>query len=114
MTSFFRADLENLELDSPDMLPSTIKEIRVVTKADPRMSLLCEFVAQGWPPDKSRVPAALRRYFPWRDELAVYHSVPYKSHKIVLSQHLQSYMLRKIDRVGRGKVKVGILSTRRS
>ena len=34
-----------------------------------------EFVAQGWPPDKSCVPTALRRYYPWRDELAVYHGL---------------------------------------
>ena len=39
----FRAELENLELDSPEMLPSTIEEIRGVTKGDPTLSVLCEF-----------------------------------------------------------------------
>ena len=39
----FRAELEDLELDSPEMLPSTIEEIRVATKGDPKLSVLCEF-----------------------------------------------------------------------
>lgn len=42
----FRAELENLELNSPEMLPSTIEEIRVSTKGDLTLSVLCEFMAQ--------------------------------------------------------------------
>ena len=71
----FRAELENLQLDSTEMLPSTIEGIRVPTKSNPTLSVLCEFVTQGWPPDKSRVPTGLRQYYPWRDKLAVDHGV---------------------------------------
>ena len=67
----FRVEFETLELDSSDMYSSTLQEIKVETKADPVLSTLCEFVAHGWPPDKSQVPTALRHYFPLRDELAV-------------------------------------------
>ena len=43
----FRVELESLDLDSPEMYPSTIEEIKDETKADPTLSILCEFVAHG-------------------------------------------------------------------
>ena len=67
----FWVELETMELDSPDMYPSTLEEIKAETKADPTLSVLCMFVAHGWPSDKSQVPTALRHYYPLRDELAV-------------------------------------------
>ena len=50
----FRVELESMELDSRDMYPSTLEEIKAETKADPTLSVLCMFVAHGWPSDKSR------------------------------------------------------------
>ena len=98
----FRVELETLELDSSDMYPSTLQEIKVETKADSVLSTLCEFVAHGWPPDKSQVPTALRHYYPKRDELAVYHSVLYKSHKVIIPTKLQSTMLKKLHQGHQG------------
>ena len=63
---------------------------------------LCEVVARGWPGDKSHVPTALRHYYPLRDELAVYHGVLYKSHKVVIPLKLQSCMLRKLHQGHQG------------
>ena len=84
----FRAELESLELDSPEIQPSTLEEIRVATQGDRTLSALCQFVAHGWPPDKSHVPTVLRHYYPCRDELAVYHGVVYKSHKVIIPLQL--------------------------
>ena len=92
----FRVELEIMELDSPDMYPSTLEEIKAATEADPTLSVLCEFVAHGWPSDKSLVPTALHHYYPLRDELAVYHGVLYKSHKVLIPVKLQSTMLKKL------------------
>ena len=75
----FRVELETMELDSPNMYPNTLEEIKAETEADPTLSVLCAFVAHGWPSDKSQMPTALRHYYPLRDELAVYHGVLYKS-----------------------------------
>ena len=91
----FRVELETMDLDSPNMYPSTLEEIKAETEADPTLSVLCTFVAHGWPSDKSQVPTALRQYYPLRDELAVYHSVLYKSHKVLIPMKLQSSMLKK-------------------
>ena len=100
----FRAELESLELDSPETFTSTIEEIRVAKTAEPTLSVLCEFVAQGWPPDKSSVSVstALHQYYPWRDKLAVYNGVLYNSHKVVIPWHLQSIVLRKLHRGHQG------------
>ena len=96
LPEMFRVDLETLELDSSDMYPTTLQEIKVETKADPVLSTLCEFVAHGWPSDKSQVPTTLCHYYPLRDELAVYHGVLYKSHKVIIPTKLQSTMLKKL------------------
>ena len=98
----FRVELEALELDSPEMYPSTLEEVKAETKADPTLSVLCEFVAHGWPSDKSQVPTALRHYYPLRDELAMYHGVLYKSHKVVIPLKLQSTMLKKLHQGHQG------------
>lgn len=92
----FRIQLETMELDSPDMYPSTLEEIKADTEADPTLSVLCAFVAHGWPSDKSQVPTALRHYYPLRDELAVYHGVSYKSQKVLIPVKQQSTMLKKL------------------
>ena len=92
----FRVELETMELDSPDMYPSTLEEIKAETEADPTLSVLCMFVAHGWPSDKSHVPTALRHYYPLRDELAVYNGVLYKSHKVLIPRKLQFTMVKKL------------------
>ena len=91
-----RVELETMELDSPDMYPSTLEEIKAETEPDPTLSVLCMFVAHGWPSDKSQVPTALRHYYPLRDELAVYNGVLYKSHKVLVPGKLQFTMLKKL------------------
>ena len=98
----FRAELESLELVSPEIQPSTLEEIRVATQGDRTLSALCQFVAHGWPPDKSHVPTVLRHYYPCRDELAVYHGVVYKSHKVIIPLQLQSTMVRKLHQGHQG------------
>ena len=92
----FRVELETMALDSPNMYPSTLEEIKAETEGDPTLSVLCGFVAHGWPSDKSQVPTALRHYYPLRDQLAVYHGVLYKSHKVLIPVKLQSTMLKKL------------------
>ena len=71
----FRVELETMELDFPDMYPSTLGEIKAETEADPTLSVMCAFVAHGWLSDKPQVLTALRHYYPLRDELVVYHGV---------------------------------------
>ena len=90
----FSAELDFLELDSLEMQPTTLEEIRVATQGDRTLSVFCQFVAHGWPPDKSHVSAVVCHYYPCRDKLAVYHGVFYKSHKVVIPLQLQSTMVR--------------------
>ena len=75
----FSAELDFLELDSLEMQPSTLEEIRVATQGDRTLSVFCQFVAHDWPPYKSHVS---------------YHGVFYKSHKVVISLQLHSTMVR--------------------
>ena len=92
----FRVELETMELDSPDMYPSTLEEMKAETEADLSLSVLCMFVAHGWPSDKSQVPTALRHYYPLRDDLVLYNGVLCKSHKVLIPVKLQFTMLKKL------------------
>ena len=58
----FREKLETMALDSSNMYPSTLEEIKAETEADPTLSVLCGFVAHGWPSDKSQVPTAFSNF----------------------------------------------------
>ena len=98
----FRIELETLELDTPEMYPSTLEQIKAETKADSTPSNPCDVVANGWPSDKSHVPTAIRHYYPLRDELAVYHGVLYKSQKVVIPPLLQPSTLRKLHQSHQG------------
>ena len=40
-----QVDLETLELDNPDIYPSTLEEIKAETEVEPNLSVLCAFVA---------------------------------------------------------------------
>ena len=74
----------------------------MVTQGDRTLSGLSKFVAHGWPPEKSHVPAVLCHYYLCRDELAVYHGVLYKSHMVVIPMQLQSTMVRKLHQGHQG------------
>ena len=55
----FRPELESLELDYPEMHSRTTEESRVATQGDHALSVLCQFVVHGLPPDKFHVPTVL-------------------------------------------------------
>ena len=84
------------------MHSSTLEEIRVATQGDRPLSLLSKFVAHGWPPEKSHLPAVLRHYYLCRAELALYHGVLYKSYMVVIPMQLQSTMVRKLHQGHQG------------
>jgi len=47
---FFRAELNSLELNSPEIKPNTFEEIRVGTQGDCLLSAVCPIsVSNGWP-----------------------------------------------------------------
>ena len=98
----FQVELQTIELNSPNMYPNTLEEIKAETEVDPSLSVLCAFVAHGWSSDKSQVPTPLRHYYPLRDEPAVYHGVLYKSHKVLIPLKLQSTLLKKLHQGHQG------------
>ena len=51
------------------------------------------------------MPTALCHYYPLRDELAVYHGVLYKSHKVLIPLKLQSTMLKKLHQGGESMIR---------
>ena len=97
-----RVELETMELDSPEMIPSTLGEIQMETRMDPTLSALCEIVAMGWQLDRSQVPSRLHHFYGLRDELTLYNGVLYKGQKVVIPASMQSQILKKLHQGHQG------------
>ena len=73
-----------------------LEELRVATKADTTMSKLKEVILSGWPNKRTEVPAELREYWNYREELSEVNDVILKGEKLVVPLSMRGEMLAKI------------------
>lgn len=52
----------------------------------------------GWPNEKRLVPDVLRKYWSFRDEMAVYEGLVFRSHQILIPKSLRNKMLKEIHK----------------
>ena len=60
------------------------------------MQQLTDQINQGWPEQKSLVPAVLQPYFPYRHDLTTDDELIYKAQNILIPPKLRSESLRKL------------------
>ena len=73
-----------------------LEEIRKTTKDDNELQELQKYVQRGWPNTPKDLPAMIRPYWNYRDEITVVDSIVFKSRKIIIPKALQSEMLGRI------------------
>jgi transposase InsO family protein len=91
----FRLDIEEPE-PNERLTPETTQTLQRETLTDPQLSKLAEAITNGWPDSKGELDAALKPYWSYRDELAVYNSIIYKGHQCIVPSSLRMSMLKKI------------------
>ena len=73
-----------------------LEEIRKTTKDDNELQELQKYVQRGWPNTPKDLPAMIRPYWSYRDEITVIDGIVFKSRKIIIPKALRSEMLGRI------------------
>ncbi|KAJ8375814.1 hypothetical protein SKAU_G00063940 [Synaphobranchus kaupii] len=68
---------------------SRLEELREHTAKDKDLQVLCNIIKQGWPKRDVNLPANVRHYFTYGDELTVEDSIVMKGPKAVIPDSLQ-------------------------
>ncbi|XP_062544588.1 uncharacterized protein K02A2.6-like isoform X2 [Armigeres subalbatus] len=74
------------------------QEIVLESSRDPEMAKLAQVIMDGWPSEKNKLPDVLRKYWSFRDEMAVYEGLIFRSHQILVPRSLRNKMLKEIHR----------------
>ncbi|KAL9956099.1 hypothetical protein ACROYT_G037526 [Oculina patagonica] len=89
----------------PQFSEDMLQRIRDETAADPELNALKEMVHLGWPSTIQQVPALLKPYWPFRDELAVEDGIAMKGHRIIIPPALQREILTRLHSAHQGTEK---------
>ena len=60
--------------------------IRTATESDPVMKELKTTIREGWPENKDLLPARIRDYFPFREELTLQNGLVFKGERLVVPE----------------------------
>ncbi|XP_062704473.1 uncharacterized protein K02A2.6-like [Aedes albopictus] len=83
-------------IDPSQMTNSASAELKQHTEMDLEMQSLKSVVMQGWPETRNELIPELRKYWNFRDEMAVYDGLIFKSNQVLIPQPLRKAMLAKI------------------
>ncbi|XP_062542356.1 uncharacterized protein K02A2.6-like [Armigeres subalbatus] len=90
-------DNEQLEVHVVLQMTKTASaELKQHTEADLEMQSLKSVIMQGWPETRSELLPELRKYWGFRDEMAVYDGLIFKSNQVLIPQSLRKAMLEKV------------------
>jgi len=91
-----RADFEVMSIQH--ISSYRLKELQTHTAQDPIFQRVCSVIKSGWPSSQSKLPAEIREYFPFRDELTVEEDVLMKGPRTVVPESLRSEYITIIHR----------------
>ena len=80
----------------PQFSNDMIKRIKEATVANPELSALKEKTYIGWPSDIKGVPALIKPYWAFRDEISIDNRLIMKRHRIIIPKALQNEILLKL------------------
>ena len=70
--------------------------IRTATESDPVMKELKTTIREGWPENKDSLPARIRDYFPFREELTLQNGLVFKGERLVVPESAREEMKARI------------------
>lgn len=74
------------------------QEIVAECSRDPEIVKLTQVIMDGWPNERKLLPDNLRKYWSFRDEMAVYEGLVFRSHQILIPSGLKNKMLKEIHK----------------
>ena len=73
-----------------------LDQIQMSTLQDSTLQSLKSTILAGWPNDKNEIPACLREYWPYREELSVQNGILFKGNQILIPKAMIPEMLSRI------------------
>jgi len=86
--------VNNISLSSINQ--TRLNEIRAATDHDEVLQVLKQVILQGWPSQKSSVPAAITVYFDYRDELTVQNGILLRGERVIIPSSMRRDLLTKL------------------
>ena len=71
------------------MLHERIREIQQNTSLDPSLQLLKNVIQNGWPEDKSELPAQVLPYYKIHDELGISDGLIFRGERLVIPRNMR-------------------------
>ena len=96
-----RSDAEK-ETESIDMTQylsvteTTLEKIKKATLSDPVMDMLKTVIKEGWPDERESLPAEVRDYFAFREELSIQDTLIFKGERLVIPESLRQHMVERV------------------
>ena len=81
-------EMEAFEQTEPDHHVTDVRLKQIKMLKYPVLQTLMQLTVQGWPDDKLQVPACVREYWPYRDELGVHDGLMYRGTRIVIELYI--------------------------
>ena len=98
----FRMELSSMDLKPPNLSNVTLERLKEEVSSDATLKSLYETVLIGWPLDRALLPADLRPYWSFRDEISIDNGVLLKSHQVIIPPSMRQEMLNKIHKAHQG------------
>lgn len=83
-------------VESIPATPRKLEVIRAATKADGDLQMVLQYIKSGWPDYASDVPAAVREFFPIRNELSEHSGLVTRGTRMVIPHILRADILDRI------------------
>ena len=78
-----------------DLSGTSQAQIKKATQADPVLQCLANTILLGWPETKQEVPAPIKMFWPFRDELVAHNGIIYKGMRVFVPEILRRQMIMK-------------------
>ncbi|XP_064630897.1 uncharacterized protein K02A2.6-like [Lineus longissimus] len=78
------------------------QQLRDLTSSDPVLQQLSEYIWRGWPAKQHDLPAPLRQFWSYRDELAIEDGILFKGKQVVIPETLRKNILEQLHDAHQG------------
>ena len=93
----FCNELEEIVLmDDLPISETRLKDFKEATACDNDIQILMTTVLEGWPSTQAEVPAVVKPYFPFREEITAQNGLLFKSERFIVPAKLRREMMEKV------------------
>lgn len=89
-------EVDNISIDLMNFSATKQKQMREETARDPTLNGLAQTIYAGWPETIQELPATLREFWSYRDELAVENGIIFKGRQVLIPEPLRPDILKQL------------------